>query len=190
LQCVAVCCSVLQCVAVPCVAVCGSVQCVAVCCSVFQCVAASCSALQYVAVCCRVLPCVALCGSVRQCVAMCCSVLQCVAVCRSVSQCVAVYHSVLQPSYHSSLSHSHCLSQNITQSLPKSKHLGEQTQKNGEGTVKIGLEKTAFESIFLGCEQSHGICINTQYPRLRWIGLGVRMIDSCQNMSKCKHPYK
>ena len=96
-QCVAVWCSVLQCVAV-CSLICNStdlslsepkVQCVAVCCSLLQCVA----------VCCRVL----------QCVAVCCSVLQCVSVCtlicdstdlslsepkvqvlRSVLQCVAV----------------------------------------------------------------------------------------------------
>jgi len=62
-------------------------QCVAVCCSVLQCVAVyqerSCTlVLQariiaiYVAVCCSVL----------QCVAVCCSVLQCVAVCSSVLQ--------------------------------------------------------------------------------------------------------
>ena len=68
---VAVCCSVLQCVAVW-----NSIlQCVAVCCSVLQCVAACCSVSQCV-------------GSVLQCVAVCCSVLQCVAVCCSVLQCV------------------------------------------------------------------------------------------------------
>ena len=66
LQCVAVCCSVLQCVAV-------LLQCVAVCYSVLQCVAVRCSVLQ----------CVAVCYSVLQCVAVCCSVLQCVAVCWS-----------------------------------------------------------------------------------------------------------
>jgi len=65
LQCVAVRCSVLQCV-----------QCVPVRCSVLQCVAVSCSVLQCVAVCCSVL----------QCVAVCCGVLQCVIVCRSVMQ--------------------------------------------------------------------------------------------------------
>jgi len=53
LQCVAVCCSVLQC-AVP--AFCSVLQCVAVCCSVLQCaVPAFCSVLQCVAVCCSVL---------------------------------------------------------------------------------------------------------------------------------------
>jgi len=52
----------------------GVLQCVAVCCSVLQCVALSvcCSVLQCLAVCCIV--------SVLQCVAVCCSVLQCVAV--------------------------------------------------------------------------------------------------------------
>jgi len=102
LQCIAVCCSVLQCdlLRSPLNNVPGfkSLQCVAVCCSVLQCVA----------VCCRVLQCDAVCCSVLQCVAVCCSVIswdplritflvqnrcsmsQCVAVCRSVSQCVAV----------------------------------------------------------------------------------------------------
>jgi len=62
-------------------------QCVAVCCSVLQyvavslyieqteCVAACCSVLQRIAVCCSVLQCVAVCCSVVQCVAMCCSLL-------------------------------------------------------------------------------------------------------------------
>ena len=87
---VAVCCSVLQCVAVCCSSCasctpasppsdlvhylcnsCSVLQCVAVWCSVLQCVAVRCSALQCVAVHCSVL----------QCVAVCCSVLQCVAVC-------------------------------------------------------------------------------------------------------------
>ena len=58
------------------VAMCFSVlQCVAVCC---QCVAVCCSVLQCVAVCCDMLQCVAVCCSVLQCVAVCCSVLQCV----------------------------------------------------------------------------------------------------------------
>ena len=94
-------CAVLQCAA--CVAVCCSVlQCVAVCCSVLQCAAC-------VAVCCSVLQCVAVCCSVllmdvfvRSCkslaeeeeaipsgVAALCSVLQRCAVCCSVVQCVA-----------------------------------------------------------------------------------------------------
>jgi len=77
-----VCCSVLPCVVLRCIAVCRSVsQCVAVCCSVLQCVAVCCSMLQCVAVCCSVLQCVAVCCSVLQCVAVCCSMLQCVAVC-------------------------------------------------------------------------------------------------------------
>ena len=76
LQCVAVCCSVLQ-----------------VYCSVLQCVAESktfsCDASQIASllVCCPhplVLQCVAVCCSVLQRVAVCCSVLQCVAVCCSV----------------------------------------------------------------------------------------------------------
>jgi len=63
---VAVCCSVLQCVAVRCsvlhtakdtspVAARHPLQCAAVCCSVLQCVAVCCSVLQCIAVCCRVL---------------------------------------------------------------------------------------------------------------------------------------
>ena len=83
---------------------CGSVlQCVVMCCRLLQCVA-GCSwrsvplarqvLLQRVAVCCSVLQRVAVCCSVLQCVAACCSVLQCcsvsqgVALCRSVLQCV------------------------------------------------------------------------------------------------------
>ena len=85
-------------------------ECVAVCCSVLRCVA---SVLQCLAVinvpfawaihtnqetkgveihrvCCSVLQCATVCCSVLQCVAVCCSVLQCVAVCCSVLQCVAV----------------------------------------------------------------------------------------------------
>ena len=90
-------------------------QCVAVCCSVLQCVAVKKSIKRLfcwaaVAVSCSVLPCVAVCcsvlqrdpqlrstsmatsvalhreGRVLQCVAVCCSVLQCVAVCCSVLQ--------------------------------------------------------------------------------------------------------
>ena len=102
--CVAVCCSVLQCVAVTWImhtaAHCNTLlhvavtrdsfvshyPCVAVCCSVLQCVAVCCSVLQCVAVCCSVLQCVAVCCSVLQCVAVCCCVLQYVAVCCSVLQ--------------------------------------------------------------------------------------------------------
>jgi len=74
LQCVAVCCSMLQLVAVlfsemvlsssKCVLQCVVVR------NLMQCVAVCCSMLQYVAVCCSVL----------QCDTMCCSVMQCVAV--------------------------------------------------------------------------------------------------------------
>ena len=97
MQCFAVCCSVLQCVAVH--VFCNSQltclkdpACVAVCCSVLQCV------LQCVAVCCSVLQCVAVCCSacimkltvdVPERAKVCCSVLQCVAVYCSVLQCVA-----------------------------------------------------------------------------------------------------
>jgi len=79
---------------------------VAVCCSVLQCVAVCCSATypnnMYIygqifwtlgigdMSLCSVLQCVAACGSVLQCVAVCCSVLQCVAACGSVLQRVAV----------------------------------------------------------------------------------------------------
>jgi len=113
-KCVAVCCSVLQRVAV--------------CCSAWQCQtpdashsclqtqqsAVSCSVLQCVAVCCSVLQCMAVSDARRltllpantaisselQCVAVCCSVMQCVAVCCSVLQCVAVHGSVRRPMPH------------------------------------------------------------------------------------------
>ena len=67
LQCVAVCCSVLQCFKADdmvlnrdCEVFCGTVcysplQCAAMCCSVLQCVVVCCRVLQGVAVCCRVL---------------------------------------------------------------------------------------------------------------------------------------
>jgi len=69
----------------------GVLQRVAVCCSVLQCVAMlyfsaiQCeedihSTLFVTLVCCSVLQCVAVCCSVLQCVAVCCSALQCVAV--------------------------------------------------------------------------------------------------------------
>jgi len=84
-------------------------QCVVVCCSVLQrescrtyemrhgrgaahsrCLKiVCCSLLPYVAVCCSVLQCVAVFRSVWQCVAVCGSVLQCVAVWCSVVHCVA-----------------------------------------------------------------------------------------------------
>ena len=102
-QCISVCCSVLQCVAVQFVAVCCSaprsqdisvLQCVVVCCSVLQCLAKSkyqCVAVQCVAVCCSAVCCSVLHGSVSQCVAVQCISVCCSAVCRSVLQC-----SVLQ----------------------------------------------------------------------------------------------
>jgi len=71
-------------------------QSIAVCCSVLHCLAMSCracrllristlpSVVQSIAVCCSILQCVAVCCSILQCVAVCCSILQCVAVCCSV----------------------------------------------------------------------------------------------------------
>jgi len=117
-KCVAVCCSVLQFVAVccrfvalycnvfKCVAVCV-VVCVAMCCSVLSCRLSfswhtDCGCwfqdlpLQCVAVCCIVLRRVVVCCSVLQRAAVCWSVLQCVAACCSVLQRVAVCCSVLQ----------------------------------------------------------------------------------------------
>ena len=92
LQCVAVCCSALLCVAdlLNVMALCSVLQCVG---SVLQCAAVFCSVLQCVAVCCRSAQrhC-----AVLQCAAVCCSVLQCATVCRSVLQCVAVCGHVLQ----------------------------------------------------------------------------------------------
>jgi len=97
----AVCFSALQCVAVRC----SVFQCVAVCCSALQCAAVRCSVLQCVAVCFRALQCVSVRCSVFQCVALCCRVLLCfardpwywelregftVAVCCSVLKCLAV----------------------------------------------------------------------------------------------------
>ena len=88
---VAVCCSMLQCVAVR-----SSVlQCVAVCCGEIEARVHSFSHVSpillfhshiqsqadRVAVCCSVLQCAVVCCSVVQYVAVCCSVLQCVAVC-------------------------------------------------------------------------------------------------------------
>jgi len=94
LQCVAVCCSVLQRVTDGGVRLCHMCARTLLHCSVLQCVAVCCSVLQFVAVCCSVLQRVTD-GGVRVC-HMCartllhCSVLQCVAVCYSVLQCVAV----------------------------------------------------------------------------------------------------
>ena len=73
------------------------ITCGAVCCSVLQCVAVCCSAdISYI----RWQTRVAVCRSVSQCVAVCCSVLQCVAVCWSVLQCVAwIYHIYIYSFY-------------------------------------------------------------------------------------------
>ena len=91
-------------------------QCLALCCSVFQCVAVSLrkpspthpyrKVLQCIALGCTVLPCVALCCSVLQCLfkkilthnhtGVCCNVLQCVAVCCIVLQCFAVWCNTIQ----------------------------------------------------------------------------------------------
>jgi len=111
LQCVALCCSVLQCVAADVceshpvhapvtllsvtphvIATTGVLQCVAVCCSVLQCVAVCCSMLQYaaqrVAVCCSVLQ--------RDVVSTPLSVTFRILAARSALQCVAMLCSVLQ----------------------------------------------------------------------------------------------
>ena len=93
----AVCCSVLQCVAVCCsVLTCHQF---AVCCSVLQCVAVCCSVLQcvWMSPICSVLQCVAVHCSALQCVSVCCSVLQCVAVCwRVVATCCRVLQRVAE----------------------------------------------------------------------------------------------
>jgi len=102
LQCVAVCCSVLQWTAVDC----SVLQCVASCCAVWppdppppgvlQCVAACCSGLQCVAFYCEVWPPDSPRPDVLQCVVLCCSVLQC-------DECVTLfwihldYSSLIQP---------------------------------------------------------------------------------------------
>jgi len=116
LQCVAMCCIVLQCVADTCRKPIYSVlQCVAVCCSVLQCVAVCCSVLQipsgspstsaartqfWTS---NPLSSLSSCASSftgcideiplnDTCMAVCCNVLQCVAMCCSVLQCVAMCH--------------------------------------------------------------------------------------------------
>jgi len=77
-------------------------QCVAICCSVLQSVAVlsvkmhwSVPAYLRAAVCCIVLYCVEVCCIVLQCVAVCCSVLQRVVVCCSVLQRVVVCCSAI-----------------------------------------------------------------------------------------------
>jgi len=92
LQCVAVCCSVLQRVAV--IAVwCSMLQCVAVCCRVSQLEfseASSCNERALLSESSELLKCVIVCGSALQCVAAWCVVLQYAAVCCSVLQCAFV----------------------------------------------------------------------------------------------------
>jgi len=93
-----VCCSMLQCVAVHCVAMCCNVlQCGAACCSVLQCVLQCVTMCSRAYICCpprpfcishkyrsgSVLPYIAV-----RCSASCCSVLQCVAVCVAVCDAV------------------------------------------------------------------------------------------------------
>jgi len=84
---------VLQCV-VSAESCCTLLQCVAVCCSVLQCY---CGVLQYDAVCCSVLQYVVSAADsnddephgATRCCSVCCSVLQCIAVCPIVFHCVA-----------------------------------------------------------------------------------------------------
>jgi len=102
LQCVEVCCSVLQHAAVCCnqtvlihanheLTTCVAVlQCIAVCYSVF-------SVLQCGAACCSVVQCVAVCCSVLQCVAVCCSVMQCV---KCVEYVECLQHTELRAATH------------------------------------------------------------------------------------------
>jgi len=92
IRCFAMCCSVLQCVALWY----SVLQCVTVCCRVLKSVAEFCSLLHCVALCCSVLQCVAVCYSVLKGVAVCCRVLLCAGLCYSVLQRVAVCYSVLQ----------------------------------------------------------------------------------------------
>jgi len=98
LQCIAVCCNVLQC--------CNGVEKCTVtpptCADMLQCFAACCSVLQRVAACCSVLKCIAVCCSELKCAATSseerelyihthCSVFQRVGVCCNVMQCHYVY---------------------------------------------------------------------------------------------------
>jgi len=105
LQCVAVCCSVLRCVAAEYEDTASSsaafmahisvLQCVAVCCRVLLCIAVCCSVLQSVAaeyeviICCRL-------GTPRSVCCVCHSVLQGIEVCCRELQCVAVRCTVLE----------------------------------------------------------------------------------------------
>ena len=113
LQCIVVCCNLLQCftissrrvflyclcrkkyggVAGNVAAVCCSMlRCAVACYSVLQCIAVCHNVVQRVAVCCHVLQCVAVYDSMLQCVAVCCGVVQCGSVlqCALVSCCVVL----------------------------------------------------------------------------------------------------
>jgi len=90
LQCVAVCCSVLQCVCVDAV---GVSTYVAMCCSVLQCGAKVCCGM-------RGIKAAAPVGAVMEC--MCYSMLHCGAARRSVLQCIAVSCNVLHEWRHCS----------------------------------------------------------------------------------------
>ena len=83
LQCVAVCCNVLQLCHICDAAAVYELLCIAVCCSVLRCVAVCCRMLQFCHMCdaevVYELLCIAVCCVVLQCVALCCSVLTCVA---------------------------------------------------------------------------------------------------------------
>jgi len=103
LQCVAVCCSVLQQLCTARLSIEIVLQCVAVCCSVLHCVAVCMSWMPVKRDCCSMWQSIAVCCSMLQHVAVCCSVLQYVhelrASCLSqkiVLQSVAVSNSVLQ----------------------------------------------------------------------------------------------
>jgi len=97
LQCVAVCCSVLQCGAIS-VVVCEMMVLPSACPQLPRSVAVRCSdgaaiclsSVPHLQKCCRVLQCAAVRHSAPQCGAVCCSVLQCGAVCCSVLHCVSV----------------------------------------------------------------------------------------------------
>ena len=96
-------------------------QCVAVCCSVLQCIIyvggskvvreeqVSCSVLQHVAVFCSVVQCGAVWCSVVQCVALCCTVLHCAALCCTVLQCVAEKQFFIGKCFYMYMSHVTCM---------------------------------------------------------------------------------
>ena len=79
---IAVCCTVLHCLA----QCCTVLHCVALCCTMLHCVgvALCCTVLHCVALCCTLLHSVALCCTLLHCVALCCTVLNRVVCCRSI----------------------------------------------------------------------------------------------------------